>query len=244
VNERPILIVHPHDRTTFFLESVKRDLVTEFGNQIHYYSVKPNNNSHIDCLKRIRIHPNEGIIIFLGHGRSDKLFGAKSDGYNALLSQDFINENPESQYYNDDFINEKNVNVFRGKKVFCLACDSNSKISDYAIREGATAFLGFGNIPTSIDEMKYQKNVLGREFLDRLKGEVNYIIKRSLVYSLSTGRTFQGLLDILQLICNQRITDILIKEKHFAWRHLLANTVYSIRSEVTVKGERNLKLMN
>src|SRR5258708_26395188 len=104
--EKRILIVHPYDKTTTFLDRIKSHLQTQFRDEVHYFSVKPNIESHEKCLERINNHSANGLIIFLGHGRSDTLYGAKGDEYAASVSEEAIAESPERFYYNDNFINE------------------------------------------------------------------------------------------------------------------------------------------
>jgi hypothetical protein len=244
--EKPILIVHPNDKTTSFLDKIKNHLIDKFGDQVHHYNIYPNATSHNDCLKRISAHPENGLIIFLGHGRSDKLYGSAGDLYHTseFASPVAMIENPEAYYNNDNFINETNVKVFSGKKVFCLACNSNSKIAEYAIANGAQSFLGFGDIPTSPEEFREDgiQNVSG-DIVKLMKTELNYIIKTSLEYSISKSHTFEQLHNIIQFIINQRITDTLINRVDVKERHLLTDYLYYLKKEVTVFGNKKIKLL-
>jgi hypothetical protein len=174
-------------------------------------------------------HDKNGLIVFLGHGRSDKLFGAKANTYDAEISEDKLAENPDLKYYNDDFINLTNIEIFTEKKVFCLSCNSSEIIGKKAVENGATVFIGFGDVPTSTDEFKAKMEDVGDKFVARFKGELNYIVKRSLIYSINTMRTFQGLLDVISLVINQRIAETLITHKQFNRRYLLADYLYFLK---------------
>lgn len=243
--EKPILIIHPKDKTTEFLDKIKDHLISSFSNQVHHFNIYPNDKSHNDCLERISIHPNKGIIIFLGHGRSDKLFGSKGSLYESkdFVSQEAIHENPDDYYYNDDFINSDNIDVFSSKKVFCLSCNSNNKVAEYAIDKGAFCFLGFGDIPTSKREFEERSKNVSNEIVAKMKTELNYIIKTSLTYSINKNYSFEQLQNIIQFITNQRLSDILINQKLFKERYLFVDYLYYLKKEILIFGNKKLKLL-
>lgn len=238
-----ILIVHPYDKTTLFLKRIESHLQAKFEGDIHYFSIKPNDKSHKLCLNRIESHTTKGLIIFLGHGRSDKLYGSKADEYSAFVSSDAAQEFPEKYYYNDNFINKKNIDVFKGKKVFCLACNSREKIAQYALENGVTSFLGFGDIPTSLNEFEDKEEKVTNDVVIKMKTELTYIIKKSLLLSIAKGLTFEGLLDRIQFITNQKLTDVLANQKSFKERYIFADYLYYLKREIQIIGDRNAKLL-
>lgn len=242
---KPILIIHPNDKTTSFLDKIKNHLIEKFDEQVHHFNIYPTEKSHNECLERISIHPKNGLIIFLGHGRTDKLYGSKGEKYDNsdFVSEAAKDENPDAYYYNDNFINESNVEVFREKKVFCLACNSNDKIAGYAITKGAKSFLGFGNIPTSLSEFEDKEEKVTNEVVVRMKTELNYIIKTSLTLSIENGFTFDALLNHIQFITNQRLTDTLTNQKNFKERHVFADYLYHLKNDAKVFGSKKIKLV-
>jgi hypothetical protein len=243
--DKPILIIHPNDKTTTFLDKIKNHLIERFDEQVHHFNIYSNEKSHIDCLERISNHPENGFIIFLGHGRTDKLYGSKGEMYDKadFVSEAAKDENPDAYYYNDNFINESNVEVFNGKKVFCLACNSNDKIADYAMAKGAKSFLGFGNIPTSLNEFEDKEEKVTNDVVVRMKTELNYIIKTSLALSITNGFTFDGLLNHIQFITNQRLTDTLANQKNFKERHVFADYLYHLKNDAKIFGEKKIRLI-
>lgn len=277
MNKKPksILIIHPYDQSTLFLNEINNHLSKSFANNIEYFRIQTNDTSHSHCLKKIIAHPENGFVIFMGHGRSNKLYGSKGDLFESadFESSTAFEENPELFYNNDKFITEENVDVFSGKKVFCLACNSNESIAKEAIKKGAKSFFSFGDIPTSKEEFKgYEKamsrfenvdedlgffnldfeeiekerkilNIKYDVIVEKIQIELIYIIKRSLEYSLQNSFTFEQLNNILHFITNQRITDILINQKSFEERHTLVDYLYYFKKEVIVYGNRNLKLI-
>jgi len=243
--DKPILIIHPNDRTTNFLSKIKSHLIKTFDNQIHHFNIYPNDESHDQCLERISKHPENGLIIFLGHGRSDKLYGSRGNLYHNLnfVSHEAIQEEPDSYYNNDDFINSENADIFLGKNVFCLACNSNDKIAKFSIEKGAKAFLGFGDIPTSIEEFKDNGivNVSG-DMVRMMKTELNYIIKKSLEHGISNHHTFEQLHNLIRFVTNQRITDILVTRKDVRERHVLTDYLYYLKKNIVIRGDKKIKL--
>lgn len=208
---KQILLIHPYDRTTFFLDKARNFLCSTFPNDIHFYSVKPNEESHKICLKIIENHSEEGLIIFFGHGRSDRLYGARADTVRSQVH--FLDDDEEEPYYNGNFITESNCNIFSNKRVFCLACRSNEKIALSASANGANAFLGFGNIPTSSAEFWAEGDDVGSKTIKIMKTEINIIISNSLAYSIKNRCSFNELISIINLFTNKRILNLLIKKK-------------------------------
>ncbi|QBA23063.1 hypothetical protein EU348_18525 [Chryseobacterium indologenes] len=244
--QKQILIVHPNDKTTSFLDKIKNYLVQRFEDQIHHFNIYPNDDSHNQCIARIKSNPDNGLIIFFGHGKTTKLYGAKGDLYDEsdFVSPDAIAEKPDNYYYNDDFINENNIDIFNGKKVFCLACNSNAKVASFAIENGAKTFLGFGNIPTSISEFKEDglENI-SNDIVKLMKTELNYIVKRSLEIGIKKNYTFNQLRDVIQFITNQRIAHYLKVDKTSKVRQTLTFYLYMFKSNIKIFGDPNTTLL-
>jgi len=246
MQEKKILIIHPKDKTTSFLDKIKNHLIESFKEDVHHFNIQPNDKSHSECLERISSHTENGIIIFLGHGRTNKLYGSKGNLYrNAeFVSVEAKEENPDDYYYNDNFINQENASVFSGKKVFCLACNSNNKIAEYAIENGARTFLGFGDIPTSIEEFRDDglENV-SNDIVKAMKTELNYIVKRSIEYGISNSYNFEQLQNIAHFLINQKISEYLITRKDYKERYILTDYLYQLKKGIIVFGDKNIKLI-
>lgn len=242
--QKKILVVHPYDKTTYFLSPIKEELKTSFENDLHFFDIETNEKSHKDCLDIIRSHPESGLIIFLGHGRSDALHGSKGDEYYPSADFEEISAFPDLYYYNESFISNRNANIFTGKKIFCLSCNSNDKIAKYAMDKGAKAFLGFGNIPSSYEEFIADGvSKITHEIVTAMKLELNYIIKRSIVYSISKSYNFEELLNVIYFITNQRIADYLVSKKDFEGRYILTDYLYQLKKEIIVYGDKRIKLI-
>jgi len=241
---KPILIIHPNDKTTKFLNRIKNHLVNNFFQKTHHFNIQYSNQSHDDCLERINSHQANGLIIFLGHGRSDSLYGSKAPFYdNDFVSSDAKEEFPEKYYGKEIFINDSNIKAFKNKHIFCLSCNSNEKISKDAINRGAVSFIGFGDIPSSeseINDYKIDQNIYSIARITRImKTEINYIFKRSLEILISDNLTFNQLYNLIVFIINQRITDILVNNKELKERYIITDMLYNLKRDMICLGDKH-----
>ncbi|SDU11885.1 hypothetical protein SAMN04487762_1908 [Polaribacter sp. Hel1_33_78] len=247
--QKSLLIIHPEDSTTGFLDKIKNHLNGELTDLTHHYNVKPNEESHQNCLQSISEHPENGLILFMGHGRSNYLYGAKGKSFdNAFVSEDAKKEHSEDYFHKEEFITFDNIDKFKKKKVFCLTCNSNGKIGKESIKKGAKVFLGFGDLPTSIEELKEQgeENKPGTSLasIERvLKTEINYIIKKSITIGIKKNQTFEQLFELIRFMTNQRISYYLVDQKKVSERKLIANYLYDFKKGIVVYGNGKEKLI-
>lgn len=235
-----ILIIHPYDKTTLFLNELKNHLANKFEDIITIINVETNESSHIKCLETINAFPEDGLIIFLGHGRSDSLAGSKGDWFTPNAGLEEIANEPDLFYFKETFIGKNNISVFKDKKVFCLSCRSAEKVADYSAQNGVKCFLGFGNIPTSEFEFIEEVTV---DVVKAMQIELNYIIKTSLSICIEKELTFENLIEHIRFITNQRITNILVNQKDFDERYLLVDYLYYLKKEAKTIGFSKLKLV-
>ncbi|WP_297868009.1 hypothetical protein [uncultured Flavobacterium sp.] len=246
---KKILIVHPYDKSTNFLERIKSHLQSKFLEDCHYFSIKPQSSSHKQCLSEINNFSEEGLILFMGHGKSNCLYGAKGDYYGTLENELVKEESPEKYFYEDNFINDQNIDIFKNKKVISLSCNSNGQIGKKAVEYGAKVFLGFGDLPTSVGELedKGEESKTGTSLStieQAIKTEINYIIKRSIEIGIVNKHSFLELVNLIHFITNQRISDYLVYQKKISERKLIANYLYDFKKEIKIFGDKNEKLID
>jgi len=246
--DKKILVIHPYDKSTSFLERIKNHLQTEFKDMVHYFSIKPNEASHSQCIATIKDFSEDGLLLFMGHGKSNCLYGAKGDYYGTLENGLVKAEEPDKYFYEDNFINEQNVEVFSGKKIISLSCNSNGQIGRYSIERGAKVFLGFGDLPTSIEELKEQgkesKSGVSLAKIEQfIKTEINDIIKKSVGIGVIKGYSFNELVKLIYFITTQKISHYLVNQKKVSERKLIANYLYTFKKEMKVYGNGNEKLL-
>lgn len=244
---KKVLIVHPYDKSTTFLDKIKSHLQMEFSDNLHYFNVKPNKTSHTQCINTIKDFSVNGLLIFMGHGKSNCFYGAKGDYYGTLENELVKTEEPDKYFYEDNFINEQNLSVFKNKKIIGLSCNSNAQIGRKSVENGAKVFLGFGDLPTSIEEL-IEKGEEGKAGVSlgkiekALKTEINDIIKKSIRIGIIKEYSFKKLVELIQFITNQKITYYLVNQKKVNERKLIANYLYTFKKDIKVYGNGNEKL--
>lgn len=245
--QKSLFIIHPKDSTTTFLNKIKKHISICFPEDAHFFDIQTNDKSHQECIEAIKVHQSNGLIIFLGHGTSYKLYGSKGSG--SVYGNEIIQaESPSLIYDNNNFINFSNIDVFANKKIISLSCNSNGKIGKEALMKGAKVFLGFGDLPTSIDELedlgeKSESGTSLKSIVKNLKSELNYIIKKSLEIGIRNSLNFNQLCDLIKFITNQRITYFLIDCKTFNERRIIANHLYDIKKGIIIYGDGKEKLI-
>lgn len=247
--QKLLLIIHPQDSTTTFLDKIKNYLKIELSDITHHYNIKLNDESHQNCLKNIVDHSENGLVLFMGHGRSDFLYGSKGKYYSELVSEDAKKEHPEDYFYKEEFITINNIEVFNNKKVICLSCNSNGKIGSEAIRSGAKVFLGFGDLPTSMEELKEhgEENKTGTSLIlieKVLKSEINYIIKKSVEYAIKNKYNFEQLNDFIRFLTNQKISFYLKNQSKIKERKIIANYLYAFKKGIEIFGNKKENLID
>ncbi|MEQ8562284.1 MAG: hypothetical protein RID18_12305 [Cytophagales bacterium] len=187
------------------------------------------------------------LIVFLGHGRSDFLYGSVPDENNAFVSSDFLAENQDFTFEKGRFIYDENVNVFEKKKIISVACNSGKPkgIGQIAIEKGAKVYLGFGEVPTSAEEFEHRMGIknVPKQIIDRFKGEINFILKLSLNEGIKSNMTFSELQNHIRLVTDKRAYSIVKNNSGLRNRRLLANTLHVFRKQMRVHGDGNLRIM-
>lgn len=247
--DKTILLIHPYDKSTSFLDRIKNHLQVEFPTNLHYFSVKPVADSHNECLEVIKNFTSNGLLLFMGHGKSNCLYGAKGDYYGTLESEAVKAEQPDKYFYEDNFIGGHNIEVFSGKKIISLSCNSNGQLARMSIESGAKVFLGFGDLPTSIEELKdngvkSKPGVSLGKIEKALKTEINDIIKKSIAIGISKQYSFKELVALVHFITNQKIAFYLVNQKSISERKLIANYLYTFKRDIKIYGDPNEKIIN
>lgn len=230
-----ILIVHPLDPSTKALKRVGNYIKCSFPNEVHIFNVHPNEESRFSCYEAIQKCSTNDIILFLGHGSSFALYGSKGNMYDKadFVSYDVQKEYPELYYYNEFFLNDNNWNLLKDKRLICVSCMSNCFGKTLFDRGIVRSIIGFGDLPTSLGEFKERKINANSHLIAWMKGEINWIIKRSVVYSYSMNYSFLMTGELIKFVVQQRIAMHLHSRNRF--RYILANQLVKIKEELLVK---------
>lgn len=99
------------------------------------------------------------VVLFIGHGKSDSLFASGCD--------------------ETELFGKENVMLLTDKRLFLLACNSAEFIKKYELVNA----IGFGKIPTSLDDVRNWKNLHKITIEDFLKSDIE-IYNAALVNAL------------------------------------------------------------
>jgi hypothetical protein len=207
------LIIYPRDPTTTFLLDPFNFLQKKL-NQATFYIIEPNDDSHNECLQLI---DNFETIIFMGHGSSHNLSGAKGENYDkgALISNQQIRAG-----------NLKNWILF--------SCNSNDLLSSCSTNVNG---IGFGDLPTDFNDIwgirefdwsAYPK--ITSEIIEAFKDSINWIISKSVVESVENKMSIQELFNFIRILITKRMVDILKDPKNIEQKEL-AKLLFDMKYE-------------
>lgn len=231
-----ILCVYPEDPSTKFLNHLVERLNIHFRQDFHCFKVKPNSKSHNDCLGRIR-HGDEELVIFLGHGTHKELYGADSGSLFEGSTFSFDNSG------DNIFINQENIDVFYRKKVFCLSCNSNGKLSKWAVEHGATTFLGFGDIPTDWVKDDHMKINVSKRDIYIFRKIITKIVSRSLMIASSNNFSFGQLEKLIKILTNNWMhNDYYSMGKFIKSKEWINKQLFLFKDEMKISGNKEAQV--
>ena len=112
-----VFAIYPTDKkdSTKFLNKINTFLCKNLGADWHCYKIKFSDEDHQRCLNSAQSSAAK-FIIFMGHGRGDKLLGSFNKKAEDFISNDALSE--ELFYKNEKFIHEQNIDFFKNKILF------------------------------------------------------------------------------------------------------------------------------
>ncbi len=216
-----ILVIYPSDTSTDFLQAI----VTNLTKHIQIQVEKPDATiiSHKNCIEKIRT-TDAKLILYMGHGQSDKLLGANSSDSDA-----------EYQVYREKgFINKDNIAIFADKSVISLSCNSNEKMGKMAIVAGAKVFVGFGYIPTDWIVEAEEVSHLEPDDVEKFNTLLVKVVSNAISYAIHNHFTFQQFEKVFKIIVNKQIVETVASGvAHNSW---LVQSLYNLKDEIKIFG--------
>lgn len=127
------ICIHAQSSDLKFLNRVTNRIVKLLGARLTTYRLN-DRASHADAKLALKQAP-EGFVVIFAHGCGDYLRGGE---YRITGSAEHVEV--------EKFLTREHLNLFEGKVVFCMSCDSNS-LAQASLDAGAVAFIGFEQIP-------------------------------------------------------------------------------------------------
>ena len=221
--------VHPADKNLNFLSKVNTDLADKY--LYTYLYLEANHHTHEKCINALQ-KSSSGLLFFFCHSLDKTIRGCKIE--NAASSKSHKDFN-----YGPLISPSKNIEIFKGKKVFCLACFSKDLGPD-AISAGAKVYIGFGDIPFYLTDNFKEERVEAE-----VKTKLAKIIYQSLCIAIDENYSFNKLSTTLQLIINKERFNLLSDTSPGRkFRVEIAKVLSRIKNGITMYGDGNLKLMD
>lgn len=224
-----IYSIHPADKDLNFLTKVNEELQKVFKNSFKYLRLEANHKSHEECISVLKKEENV-LLLFFCHALDKTIRGCKIEHSSSSLSHKDFNYGPLISPTN-------NIELFKAKLVFCLACNSR-ELGSYAIESGAHVYIGFGDIPFYLTD-NFKEDKIGAA----VKNELSKIVFNSLRFAIENDYSFNQLSNHLMLLFDRRIFQLLMdKTSGTAIRKEVAKVLSRIKNGITMFGNGNLKV--
>lgn len=237
-----IFAIYPTDKkeSTKFLNKINTFLCRNLGTDWHCYKIKFSDEDHQRCLKSVQ-ESDAKFILFMGHGRGDKLLGSFNKMAEDFISNDALNEEPF--YKNEKFIYEQNIDLFKDKILFCFSCNSNENksksLSRIAIQKGVKSFIGFGDMPTDYIE----GSTFPLKAIETYKCILTRVIKNGLYIAIKNKYTIDELIKLLRILVTKEMQYIIFKKSKYRHKKILLQELYKFKMNIKVFGNRYEKLV-
>ena len=207
-----MIAILPKDNTTYFLYDIISNLEIEI--------IDPHFLSSESLFDKIRSHPKSSSIIYLGHGTASE-----------------INTNTGPDTSIDAYAAKK---MFYQRKIIFISCYSSTFIT--AIKEKIEVGIGFGNIPSSIEELSKRKRENyyqeSSDAINLFKGFVVDIFKSSFHESVAFNHVYIDLYSAIRLRINKKLSFCsLSKERTY---RLVGELLFELKNEMRLFGDSKL----
>lgn len=218
---KPIILIHPIDTTTRFLEPITILLKELLGENLILLEPSLNGELTNDILSEgIEAFDKAETVIFMGHGTRTALHGGTDD------------ENETHELFNF-----KNASmIFENKNLICLSCWSFYFI--YGL-EGLKSSIGFGNLPTTWKDITDARSLSKNAYKNYTKESIN-IYQNELVkafgsglkYSLNPEISLKNVFNYIKLFINKAISNLVKQDLD---HQLAARQLYILKLDMKLK---------
>lgn len=207
------IYIQERDGTTSFLEPLVEHIKNVFASTIVGYDI----DSEEDPLEVInKTVFDSDTVFFLGHGTSEKLYASTVD--------------------NLTLFNKDNIDCLTTRRLFLLSCNS----ADFIKKQHLNGALGFGMLPTSLDDVRNWKELHGIHIENFTMDDIS-IYNHALVEILMNALTEDGLADYsllrerIKFQTSAEIVKCLIQQEDNAKCRDLADLLYYFQKDIVVQ---------
>lgn len=215
-----IYFIYPIDETTKFLLEIPKRITEKHGERsIQVKLMLPSEESYEDTFQSIISIPSGGVVIFMGHGQADKLFGAEN-----------------KSFVKKSFVSKNQAKVFSNKYVFLLSCNSNEFIKGSFRFSKAISSIGFGSLPTEMAEVEKNKRLkdqgVNEETISKFKNAIVELISDSFCDMIEDDLSFSQLGNSFLLRLNKKISQVILEDTKSKDNRILADLLFQMKSEM------------
>jgi hypothetical protein len=197
------------------------DIITYFDSQnisMNIIEIHPTDKSYSDAKESITNIPKSSIVLFLGHGQSNQLYGGES-----------------SSFEKKSFISSNEMNLFEGQNLFVLACDSTDLLKGSFRSSKTSKSIGFGGLPTEMKEVESDKKLsaegITQGVINQFKSSITETVSEAFLYAIKQEEVdYNVLKDYLCLLINKRINKAVLEEDN----RLLGDLLYKMKNEIMI----------
>lgn len=215
-----LYFIYPADDTTKFLLEIPKIITKRFGKEcLNIIIISPTEDSYSSCLQEITKIPEKSIIIFMGHGQDDKLWGAESEDFEKK-----------------PLILKNQTKIFANKHLLCLSCNSNEFLKGTFSYSKIISSIGFGSLPTSITEVENSKRLkemgVNEEVISKYTKILIDLISVSLCNMLEKDQSFAELSLSILLRLNKKISEVVLEDKKSSNNRILSDLLFYMKTEM------------
>ncbi len=216
-----ISIIYPIDTSTKFLLQIFDSLLNKFGPElIHIHYIEPSEKSYDEGISFIESVNENSLLVFLGHGQNDLLFGAEAEGFEKR-----------------PFIKRNDFRIFKDKYLFSLSCYSNELLKSSLGNSGIINSIGFGILPTDMSEVENNKRLkelgITKATIQQFKDVLIELVTNAFSTMIINGLNFSQLSELLLLLLNRKISEVILSNKANPENRILADLLFHMKSEMS-----------
>jgi hypothetical protein len=209
-----INIIISIDPTTAFLFEIVQTIRAN-GIEVNLIEIHPSDESYRECLEQIKGLDPKSVILFLGHGQSDRLYGGESETFDKK-----------------PIVKLNEMNIFKDKYLILLACDSAELLKSSFRQAKMAKSIGFGALPTEIEELENNKkfaNVgITKVTIDLFRDIIVSSVSETIIYYMKGNKDFIQTKDYLTLLLNKKINRVVIEDNN----ENLGDLIYQMKFEL------------
>ncbi len=201
-----VICIFPKDETTDFLFPIFESL----SKSVSFWGARSDNNEELfrsvsDKMETIKNQNN--LIVFIGHGASNCLYGTPQNNEKIKL------------------FDLSNISLFANQNIFFLSCRSAEFINSIP-KDNIVNGIGFGDIITEYREVVAERDTgdssfgtdINNEVIEDFKNSLVNIVKCTFEYPIVQNLCLDNLFLYLKLMINKEISDILINKNIKSYR--------------------------